>query len=943
MRFLSGVFAFLFAVTALAAPATVTTDPQATPRELYGASRLSDALDHSGAASATVLVGVKSSSLFTGVALPDLAGRTESFHLGRAGNRWVVEGSDPSGVLYGCLELARRVTAAHGLPRDLDVTDGPAFRIRGTNLFWMKKGTYNWPITREGFPWFYDRQLMGAYLDELAANGYNTIYFWAGHPFPFFLELPRYPEARELTDAQLRDNIDQLKWFTTEADRRGIWTVFHFYNIHVSPPFAQAHANEGVQVENTASTPLLEAYTRYCVSEFVKSYPNVGIMLTAGEALQVKQEEFIRDAIIAGIRDSGKHPPLIVRQWMINPYRYRDIVKPAYDNLYTMMKHNTEMLVSPYADPRNKTWISFGQSHIINVHLDTDAVPYRWGSPVFIHQMVENWKQIGAAGLHLYPLVSWSWPETMDRTTPPLSTVERDRIWLEAFGRYVWNPDRPAAQEEKYWTDELARRFGSPEAGRAVYNYYVQTGPVLPGLQNTINIYNMGWHPPGLGQEETLNGILHSDRWEDVGDSLARPLDDLTLGLYEKKFGSLSAAARAKPPLSVKEYVAAELASRHDDAIPPDKLSALFIDMTEQALAGLEAVRGGSPKENVEYGRFANDARCLVHLSRFYHAKIQAAIEKGLYDGTGGAEHYARMLANLQESVKEYAQVEEAASPAYRQASDIADWFQWKRVRKEFEDELAFYQQQASVAEHGADVVYIGLDGPMNNAGDTFYWVLDHYRQAANWPAQSYDFNERLLSRAKLAVVFDPTSAAYRKLQPALEAWVRGGGKLLIWDPLARASHDSLLAGITFWADPSYYPSRQFAYTDVHHPLLEGLAGSTAPAGSLLPGMRAASEDWHELAYTVLASSQYQEVWGPWETFGPRWTSLANPARVPVMLARDYGAGTVVIVQLGQWSIPAKPDMNPDRMQEAPPHLLKLAANLISWAGGKNSISAQNP
>ena len=104
-------------------------------------------------------------------------------------------------------------------------------------------------------------------------------------------------------------------------------------------------------------------------------------MLTAGEALQVKHEEFVRDAVIAGIRDSGKHPPLIVRQWHIDPYRYRDIVKPAYDNLFTMMKHNTEMLVSPYADPRNKTWISFGQSHIINVHLNTDAVALPLGLP----------------------------------------------------------------------------------------------------------------------------------------------------------------------------------------------------------------------------------------------------------------------------------------------------------------------------------------------------------------------------------------------------------------------------------------------------------------------------------------------------------------------------------------------------------------------------------
>jgi hypothetical protein len=936
MRLLVPIFVLLLAGNAQAGAVTVATDPQATPRELYGAARLREALELTlpgATAVGSVLIGVKSSSLFTGITgLPDFAARPESFHLGRVRDRWVVAGSDPSGVLYGCLELARRISASRGLPRAIDVTDGPAFRIRGTNLFWMKQGTYNWPITRENFPWFYNRKLMGSYLDELAENGYNTIYFWSGHPFPFFLELPRYREARELSDADLQDNIAQLKWFTAEADRRGIWTVLHFYNIHVSPPFAQAHANEGVRVENEASTPLLEAYTRYCVSEFVKSYPNVGIMLTAGEALQVKQEEFIRDAVIAGIRDSGKKPPLIVRQWCIDPYRYRDIVKPAYDNLYTMMKHNTEMLVSPYPDPRNKTWISFGQSHIINVHLDTDVVPFRWGSPLFIHQMVQNWKEIGASGLHLYPLVSWSWPETMDRTDPPLSTVERDRIWIEAFGRYVWNPDRPASQEEKYWTDELSRRFGSPEAGRAVYDYYVMTGPILPGLQNTINIYNMGWHPPGLGQEASLNGILHSDRWEGVGDSLARPLDDVTLNLYEKKVGKLSASAKQRPPQSVKEFVGAALASRKEDVIPPTNLSELYVGMAEQALAGLEAASGAAHNESAEYHRFVNDARCLVQLSRFYHAKIAAAIEKGRFEGTGGAEHYSRMLTSLEESVREYAKLEETATPAYRQASDIAYWFQWKTVRKSFEEELTFYREQANAAEHGAEVVYIGPDGPVNDAGDEFYWVLENYRKAAGWSSQSYAFNDRLLARAKLAIVYDPSSAAYKKLRPELEAWVRGGGKLLIWDPLSRASEDSLLEGITFWADPSYQPSHAFAYADTPHPLLACLSGTIVQIASLAPGMRAASPTWHELAYTVVPTSAESQFSEPWETFGPRWTSLMDPARVPVILARDYGAGTVIIAQLGSWRAQPKPQMNPDRLQEVPPHLRKLAENLMNWA-----------
>jgi hypothetical protein len=145
-------------------------------------------------------------------------------------------------------------------------------------------------------------------------------------------------------------------------------------------------------------------------------------MLTAGEALHIKSEEWVRDAVIAGIKETGKHPPLIVRQWTIDPYRFRDVIKPNYDQLYTMMKHNTEMIVSPYPDPRNSTWISFGQNHIINVHENGDIKPFRWGSPVFIQQMVRIWTSMGVAGMHLYPAVSWDWPVSLDRTEPSLAS-----------------------------------------------------------------------------------------------------------------------------------------------------------------------------------------------------------------------------------------------------------------------------------------------------------------------------------------------------------------------------------------------------------------------------------------------------------------------------------------------------------------------------------------
>lgn len=779
-------FLLVFAIVVLAilpcaAPAaTVITDPAATPRELYGVSRLTDAVAkavESLPAGSRILAGTRSSSLFANTAsLPAFSdGATETFRLQRVGNDWLVVGSDPSGVLYGCLELARRIEEDRRMPDRLDVMDRPAFKIRGTNIFWMKTNQgftsdyYDWAVTSENFPWFFDRELMLRYLDELVDDRYNAIFFWNGHPFPYFLRLSQYPEARVLSESELQRNMDQLQWFTQEADRRGILTVLEFYNIHVSPAFAKAHKGEGVLIQNEKSTPLLQAYTRYCVSEFVKTYSSVGLMLTVGEALSVNQEEWVRDAIIPGIKDTGKHPPLFVRAWDIDPYRFRDIIKPNYDNLYTLMKHNTEMIVSPYPDPRHAEWIAVSQNHMINVHENTDIKPFRWGSPVFIRQMVQIWKSLGIVGMHLYPEVSWDWPTALDRADPPLLTFDRDRIFLQAFGRYTWNSDRPAAEEERFWKDRLAGRFGSAAAGSAVYNYYVKTSPIMPALQNVVNVFNMNFHPTAISEEATLNGILHSDRWEGTGDYLARPLDDFTLQLFQKKFGELGAEAQKRPPLSVKEWVAAQSSGKAVDGVDPIRLSTLLVSMAEDAMNGLKSAHATEP----EYGRFLTDAQCVLDLARFYRAKLEAATEKGLYEATGDARHYDRMLQLDAESVTQYAALDQLASKAYLHATDLAYYFNWDTVDKGFEQELAFYHDQRQIAQRGAEVVYLGLDGPMNDATNTFHWLLEHARERAGWAAQSYHLDPNLFVRAKLAVAYDTFAPSFAKYQAQLEHWIR--------------------------------------------------------------------------------------------------------------------------------------------------------------------------
>src|ERR1035441_8207638 len=106
---------FLLAACLARAAVPVTGSAHATPRELTGIERLRTALAPVTAPNARVTAEIRPA---------DFPAHTpEAFHIFRRDNIWVIAGSDASGVLYGCMELARRVRETGGLPDSLDFAD----------------------------------------------------------------------------------------------------------------------------------------------------------------------------------------------------------------------------------------------------------------------------------------------------------------------------------------------------------------------------------------------------------------------------------------------------------------------------------------------------------------------------------------------------------------------------------------------------------------------------------------------------------------------------------------------------------------------------------------------------------------------------------------------------------------------------------------------------
>ena len=431
----------------------------------------------------------------------------EAFLLRRLGKTIIVAGYDPSGVLYGALELADRIRTAHALPAVLDYEDHPQLKLRGTAIGLQKPeityegAEYDYRYTPEEFTWFYDKAAWTKYLDQLVAERYNTLYLWNGHPFTSLLKLPKYPEAQELPTAQLERNITMFRWLTAEADKRGIWVLQGFYNIHLSHTFAKAH---GVPFHLSAPTPLASEYTRYCISEFIREYPNVGIFMTLGEAMGPHYgPEWLTKTIIPGVKDGlaeeakalghpVPEPSIVVRAHATDIYDVMAQAKPLYSNIDTMFKWNGESLTStdvrgPVRDEFEKL-VAASNVQIANIHLLSNLEPFRWGDPDFIRQTESSFVRIGIEGLHLYPLRYWDWPYTADNTAPRLMQTDRDWIWYQAWARYAWNSERDPAKEHAYWVSQFAQRFGTEEAGEHLLAAYELSGICAPKLLPRVGI-----------------------------------------------------------------------------------------------------------------------------------------------------------------------------------------------------------------------------------------------------------------------------------------------------------------------------------------------------------------------------------------------------------------------------------------------------------------------
>ncbi|WP_255490588.1 glycoside hydrolase family 20 zincin-like fold domain-containing protein [Dysgonomonas sp. 511] len=693
----------------------IVTNQEASNRILYGAEQLKSALED---AKYDISIATAADENTDGHIIYIEENKADSlakegYTISTEGKTIRITGNDASGAMYGCMELISLIKDNGKLPENLNITDQPEMVLRGACVGVQKpyylpgRTVYEYPYTEETFPWFYDKALWIEYLDMLAANKMNSLYLWNGHPFASLVKLKDYPYAVEVDDETFKKNEEMFAFLTEEADKRGIWVIQMFYNILVSKPFAEHHGI-ATQDRGRPITPLISDYTRKSVAAFIEKYPNVGLLVCLGEAMDTYEDdvEWFTKTIIPGVKDGlqalniTEEPPVVVRAHDTDCKMVMDASLPLYKNLYTMHKYNGESLTT--YEPRG-SWSkihtdlsSLGSVHIANIHILANLEPFRYGSPDFIQKVVHAMHNVhGANALHLYPQASyWDWPYTADKTEQRLREIDRDWIWYQAWARYAWKVNRDRDSEIGYWTKQLGDFYGCGENGRNILDAYEHSGEIAPKLLRKFGITEGNRQTLLLGM--FLSQLVNPAKWnvypgfhESCG-----PEGEMLIEYMNKEWNKQPHIGET-PPQLIAEAVA------HGDA----------------AVGAIDKAASHITKNKDEFDRLRNDVYCYQAFAKFFSEKVKAAMLILRYTHSNDIGDLDKAIPHVEKSVEYYQQLVDLTKDTYLYANSMQT--AQRRIpiggddgkNKTWEELLPFYQAELAnlkrniefIKKHGAD------------------------------------------------------------------------------------------------------------------------------------------------------------------------------------------------------------------------------------------------
>lgn len=676
MKFYKLVFVLMLSVIAVACSkekVTIVVPADANNRVQYAGERLEKILNQYGYDAEIVQQmpeGEPSNKVIALSVSKEKGLKKEGYTIKTEGNVTSVCGNDASGVIYGTCDLTDRLENQGKLDCPAELTDAPEMVLRGSCIGIQKTTilpgyhVYEYPYTPENFPWFYDKERWIKYLDMLVDNRMNSLYLWNGHPFASLVKLKDYPFAVEVDDETFKKNEEMYAFLTEEADKRGIFVIQMFYNILVSKPFAE-HYGIKTQDRNRPITPLLSDYTRKSIAAFIEKYPNVGLLVCLGEAMDTYEDDvnWFTKTIIPGVKDGLKalgrtdEPPILVRAHDTNCKMVMDAALPIYKNLYTMHKYNGESLTTyeprgPWAQI-HRDLSALGSTHIENVHILANLEPFRWSSPDFVQKVVKAMHAVhGANALHLFPQASyWEYPYTADKLPDGKREEQlyRDWAWYKIWGRYAWNCNRDRNDEIKYWDREFANFYGlSDEQADLIRVAYEESGEIAPKLLRRFGITE--------GNRQTLL----------LGMFVSQLVNPYKYTIYPGFYESCGPEGE-----KLIEYVEKEWKKQpHVGELPLDIVNQCS-EHGDKAVAAIDKLKGKATKNVDEMDRLINDMHCYREFAYSFNYKVKAAEQVLNYQWSKDLSYLDKVTPLLEKSLEHYRKLVDLTKDHYLYANSM--------------------------------------------------------------------------------------------------------------------------------------------------------------------------------------------------------------------------------------------------------------------------------
>lgn len=584
----------------------------------------------------------------------------EAYTLKIDGDTFNISGGDGAGALYGGYELAEQIKL-YGIDNINEKSESPRFPFRAIkyNLPWSAYRDH--AVVHQHREIVKDLEYWEQFMDMMIENRFNVLSLWNLHPFTYMFRPTNYPEACGFTDQELAEWQTFWKALFKMAKDRGIETYMVWWNIFVSPEFAEYH-----NVSDYSKTlsfygdgendELIDQYNRECVTQLINEYPDLtGIGISLGERMYHMEadarEQWILDVTVEGMKAANRKVKFIHRA----PFtRHAEVTRKGIESIdyvippiWVEFKFNAShghsspnLMVTHGADINTAYWDPEPENYKMAWMMrNEDFVCLRWGQTDFIREHISQNGTSYAGGYFvgsetLIPAKDYIQKYPDERIN---WTYEYERHWMfyKQWGRLLYNP----MVSDQLFIDELAVRYGEKFAGTLFKAI---------NLAGKVNLRVSSFHRGGNDPSLTVEHCLSRDAMRHAGALEKENRLPFIHINYFIKHGVLDHTRYC----NIEDHVAGKLKAEKlaDEVMPPLQLAD---SLENEALETIELINTIKTEPGpIDYE--IADIRAWAYLGLYYAEKIRGGTALEYFRQTDEKEYQEEAVAHLIEALEHW-------------------------------------------------------------------------------------------------------------------------------------------------------------------------------------------------------------------------------------------------------------------------------------------------